>query len=288
MICCHPTLPRFRPVIPLLTCLIAVTALLAGILSATPARADPSRIVAHVFWQAGCPHCANAKETLGMIAALAPDVAVEEIELGASPENDALFLKMVALLEMERPAVPVVVIGERHIIGHAGGGIARKQYTALIERCRNRGCVDLVGQVRLLSEAAAGRIKLDPATLRAEIGPTAEAPADGPTAEPGLPPSVRLPVFGEIVLTDLSLPLLTVVLAGIDGFNPCAMWVLVLLIGLLAGVADARRMWTLGLVFLAATGVMYFAPGQGFTTSANTGPTRRASARSPAPARASA
>ena len=37
------------------------------------------------------------------------------------------------------------------------------------------------------------------------------------------------------------------------------MWVLVFLIGLLVGLQDMRRMWILGIAFLAATGVMYFA-----------------------------
>ena len=52
---------------------------------------------------------------------------------------------------------------------------------------------------------------------------------------------------------------MTVVLAAVDGFNPCAMWVLALLIAFLLGVDDARRMWTLGAIFLLTTAAMYFA-----------------------------
>ena len=77
--------------------------------------------------------------------------------------------------------------------------------------------------------------------------------------ESALPETIGLPVFGQFNARDASLPVLTVVLAAIDGFNPCAMWVLAILIGFLLGVEDRRRMWTLGLVFLLTTAVMYLA-----------------------------
>ena len=52
--------------------------------------------------------------------------------------------------------------------------------------------------------------------------------------------------------------MLTVLLAAIDGFNPCAMWVLVFLIGLLIGMRDTFRMWLYGSVFLLTSGAVYF------------------------------
>ena len=67
------------------------------------------------------------------------------------------------------------------------------------------------------------------------------------------------PFFGEVTLSDLSLPVLTLVLSAFEGFNPCAMWVLALLIGILLGVEGSRRKWILGLVFLGATGPIHFA-----------------------------
>jgi hypothetical protein len=74
----------------------------------------------------------------------------------------------------------------------------------------------------------------------------------------GLPETVRLPLIGEIGTAALSLPALTIVLGAIDGFNPCAMWALVFLLGLLMGSKDRRRMWILGLTFLFGSGLVYF------------------------------
>jgi hypothetical protein len=87
-----------------------------------------------------------------------------------------------------------------------------------------------------------------------------EAAARAAGARPGaaaLPETVNLPLFGPVSTAALSLPALTVLLAAVDGFNPCAMWVLVFLIGLLAGMRDRRRMWLLGGAFVAASGVVY-------------------------------
>jgi hypothetical protein len=72
------------------------------------------------------------------------------------------------------------------------------------------------------------------------------------------PKTIRVPLLGEINIAALSLPVLTVVLAGIDGFNPCAMWTLVFLVGLLVGMPDRLRMWTLGSAFIATSAAVYY------------------------------
>jgi hypothetical protein len=64
--------------------------------------------------------------------------------------------------------------------------------------------------------------------------------------------------FGEVDLSQYSLPVITFLVAFIDGFNPCAMWVLLFLISLLLEVEDKFKKWTLGLVFLITSGISYF------------------------------
>jgi MFS family permease len=73
-----------------------------------------------------------------------------------------------------------------------------------------------------------------------------------------IPEKIKVPFLGELSIKNLSLPILTVIIAGIDGFNPCAMWVLVFLISFLIGVKDKKRRWILGSVFIAASAVVYF------------------------------
>jgi hypothetical protein len=69
---------------------------------------------------------------------------------------------------------------------------------------------------------------------------------------------VVLPIMGEMELRDLSLPVLTLILALLDGFNPCAMWTLLFLISLLLGMEDRRRMWVLGVAFIMSSAAVYF------------------------------
>jgi len=59
--------------------------------------------------------------------------------------------------------------------------------------------------------------------------------------------------------TRLSLPVLTVIIAGLDAFNPCAFFVLLFLLSLLVHQQDRRRMLLIGGVFVFFSGLMYFA-----------------------------
>jgi hypothetical protein len=70
--------------------------------------------------------------------------------------------------------------------------------------------------------------------------------------------TIVLPLIGEIVLADYSLPALAIVLGLVDGFNPCALWVLVYLISLVATLRDRRRIWLIVGSFVLASGVLYF------------------------------
>jgi hypothetical protein len=69
---------------------------------------------------------------------------------------------------------------------------------------------------------------------------------------------IKLPLIGEIVLSDYSLPALAIILGLVDGFNPCAMWVLVYLISVVATLRDRKRIWLIVGSFVLASGILYF------------------------------
>ncbi|MFA6739258.1 MAG: hypothetical protein WCS53_02675, partial [Bacilli bacterium] len=68
-----------------------------------------------------------------------------------------------------------------------------------------------------------------------------------------------LPILGEVDVQQVSLLLIGAVIGLVDGFNPCAMWVLLFLIALLLGSKDRKKMWTLGIAFLLTSAAVYFA-----------------------------
>lgn len=69
---------------------------------------------------------------------------------------------------------------------------------------------------------------------------------------------VSLPFLGEISLKNFSLPLLTIVLGTIDGFNPCSMWALLTLIILVLATGSRKRIWLVGSVFIITSYISYF------------------------------
>jgi hypothetical protein len=77
-------------------------------------------------------------------------------------------------------------------------------------------------------------------------------------ATPSASPTIIVPLLGEIDPTRYSLLALTAVMGLADGFNPCAMWVLIYLISLIAGLKDRTKIWWLVGTFVLTSGILYF------------------------------
>ena len=69
---------------------------------------------------------------------------------------------------------------------------------------------------------------------------------------------VKIPIIGNVNIKKVSLPLVAIILGFIDGFNPCAMWILLFLISMLFGIKDRKKAWILGFTFLFMSGLIYF------------------------------
>ena len=233
-----------------LACLGAlVLGLFASGLPAQRAAAQSATAAApvnvHLFWSIGCPHCAKAQRFLDDAAAADPGILLSEYEISADAANRDLFRRVTVAFAVEVPAVPLVAIGEQIFIGYMSDETTGARLRAAILACRAAACPDIVGAL---------------ARQRSGAGPPAKSQdAAGPGGGTLLPAEIRLPFLGAVSTASLSMPALTVLLAAADGFNPCAMWVLVFLIGLLLGMSDHLRMWALGGTFLLASAAVYFA-----------------------------
>jgi glutaredoxin len=65
--------------------------------------------------------------------------------------------------------------------------------------------------------------------------------------------------FSGLSVESLGLPLFTIVIGLVDGFNPCAMWVLTFLLSVLVGIGNRRKMVLIAGTFVLVSGLMYFA-----------------------------
>lgn len=69
---------------------------------------------------------------------------------------------------------------------------------------------------------------------------------------------IDVPFFGEITINDYSLPILTIIFGLTDGINPWAMWILLILINVLIGIKDRKKMFILGFTFILSSALVYY------------------------------
>jgi glutaredoxin len=214
---------------------LAVVLFFIGWSPPTPALAADKPVTVYLFWTIGCPHCLHEKEFLAGLARRDPALRLVDLEISARRENRELLQKVGKLLQADVSGVPFTVIGDRYLIGFQDDAITGRAIEAAIREARRRGAPDVVAQLR-------------------GLGPMAPPRPNQPT----IPETLTLPVVGQVNLKYLSLGAITVLIGALDGFNPCAMWVLIFLINLLLGLNDRRKMWILGSAFIIVSGGVYF------------------------------
>lgn len=193
-----------------------------------PSAAEPpERVVLYFFWAQGCPHCAAAKPTLADLEQRHPQLEVRSFEVSASAENQRRFAAMAAKFGIEPTGVPVFFLGSRHFVGYSPA-LTPRLLEAAVSRCLSTGCPDAGADI-------------------------AAAPAD----DGGAPGVITLPFFGDIDPGARSLVLTTLLIAAVDGVNPCSLWVLSILLALTLRTGSRRTTALTGLVFIFVTGLVY-------------------------------
>jgi glutaredoxin len=205
-------------------------------LSAQFTAAADKPVTVYLFWSEGCPHCVHEKKFLAELERADKALRIVALEVSASRENLELLQKVGTALNAEVSGVPFTVIGDRYVVGWQDAATSGRAIEAAIQAVRSREVPDVAA--RFLPRQSS------------DLPPVREQPA--------VPETLTLPILGQISLKYLSLGLITVIIGALDGFNPCAMWVLIFLINLLLGLADRKKMWILGAAFIMVSGAVYF------------------------------
>lgn len=200
----------------------------------TTTLVNQKEIKGYLFWTEGCPLCSQEKVFLDQIQKEYPNLNITYFNI-AKDNNDEILKQTVEELNIENPGLPLLIIGEKTIIGWRNEETSGKAVKEAIICYLEQECPDLVGKIL---------------TRFVSLGES--------TKEKPLPEKIKIPLIGEIETKNLSLPALAIILGGLDGFNPCAMWVLIFLITLLIKMGDRKRMWVLGTIFIAASAFVYF------------------------------
>lgn len=203
-----------------------------------PAPSPPVSI--DFFYAGGCPLCAEEKKFMQELSSSDEQIAVSFYDVSAEPHARKLYAKALEAFDSNATSIPLVVIGQQYFMGWNGDGTTRNAILSGIQCAKDDRCPDKI-QRFLYSPVS------DSAYVEFDV-----------EKENFLPDVLTIPLFGELKTKNLSLPLFTVIVAALDGFNPCAMWTLVFLIGLLLGMKDKKRMWILGTAFIMASAAVYF------------------------------
>ena len=194
-----------------------------------------NKVKVYLFYGDGCPHCADEKEFFKDLKEQYDD-RVEFIyyEVWKNEENDKLMNLLKQKLDNNEKGVPFTIIGSNSFIGYNTNVHYQIEETikALLEDDEKN--IDVVSEILANKE-----IDIDQSKLKFEDG------------------TFKIPLLGKIDARKVSLPLISIVIGLVDGFNPCAMWVLLFLLSILIGMQNKKRAFCLGITFLVASASVY-------------------------------
>ncbi|MCE9629879.1 MAG: NrdH-redoxin [Planctomycetia bacterium] len=181
-----------------------------------------------VYVRQGCGHCAAAKAWLPTLQATYPGLEIAICDIAADRTGREALAELVRVHRTAAATVPVFHLCNRLVVG--------------FERPETSG--QRVEQV-LLPWTRQCRV---PIGIEAEPDATAEADE-----------AVDVPWLGRLDPQRLGMPLFTLAIGLIDGFNPCAMWVLLLLLSILVNLQSRWRILAVAGTFVMVSGAAYFA-----------------------------
>lgn len=204
-----------------------------------PTLVSAKEVNLYLFHGDGCPHCAKEREYLKEIEKEYDDVNIHLYEVWYDTDNQELMEKVKKELNSSTNYVPLTIIGDKYTVGFNDN--TKLMIKNNIEKCLKEDCEDVVGNV------LAGKTANE-TTIKKEVKEQKKDKED----------SIKdLPILGKVDVKKVSLPIIAAVIGLVDGFNPCAMWVLIFLISMLLGTKDRKKMWILGLTFLFTSAFIY-------------------------------
>ncbi|MBE0427374.1 MAG: hypothetical protein IBX72_12120 [Nitrospirae bacterium] len=205
------------------------------------------KFTVYFFWGEGCPHCETEKIFLSNMKNKHQDqdIEIKDFEVWYNRQNAELLLKMARAYNLEASGVPITFIDKNAFIGFSE--YTKKEIIKSIQKCLYSECIDPASLI-------SGELSVD------EVPEVTASPADQTEELECKEKSrtVHIPWIGNLEVSEMSLPAITIVIAGLDSFNPCAFFVLFALLGLLIHAKSRVKMLIIGGVFVFFSGFIYF------------------------------
>jgi cytochrome c biogenesis protein CcdA/glutaredoxin len=205
-----------------------ILAVLAFLYCSSALGANDGNLHMLVFSSDACPHCKAQKPFIDELDRAHDRLDVLSFDVRRSAENRRLFQAIAIAHGVDADSIPAVFVGGRAWIGDSE--LVRRQIIAQISRCLERGdCPDS----RAMHQSS-------------------ETAITGPQ-----PAVLDLPLLGPVDLMLQPVVISTVLIAFVDGFNPCSLWVLTILLALVIHSGSRKRVMLVGTTFLLVTATIY-------------------------------
>ncbi len=189
----------------------------------------------YFFYDDVCTHCVEENSYLDELEIRFENIVISRYDITESEQNGNLFQEVREVFDKRTVFTPFLVIGGVALIGFSEQ--TKVDIDNLIIRNSTEDHVDVVGKILGGQEVLPSDIEF----LRFATGDY-----------------VNIPLIGAVAIDSLSLFLAALVIGFVDGFNPCAMWILLFLITMLLNMKSVARRWLLGLAFLMTSALVYF------------------------------
>lgn len=201
-------------------------------------------VLIEVLERDDCGHCQRQKAFLSELERDTANVRVIYHDI-KTPEGEALFHKVTEKAQTSR-STPLTLIGGVLLQGFEDVDTTGVRIRSLVETERGKPQIGFEGYL------ASTALELE------KSGLICDSERGICEVQNPVPFLVKIPFVGPTDVSQYSLPTMAGILGLIDGFNPCAMWVLVTFLIVLVQMANRERMLAVAGLFILAETVMYY------------------------------
>ena len=215
-------------------------------------NSQSKKVKIEYFGRKDCKNCANLEKFLKELSTKRDDFEYVEHKIDESKEEKAFFDETASKLKLVK-GTPIIYIDGHIIQGFNTADTTGKEIENLINSGKTKDKILTLKEY--VESGQTGNVSSNGAVCTGDT--VCEVPGLTKGAENQV--LVNIPIINKTVdLTNYSLFTMSLILGTIDGFNPCAMWVLVLFLTALIAVGNKVKMFRVAGLFILAEAVMYF------------------------------
>ena len=207
--------------------LISLSIVVAPLTFAIEQPKDTVRI--EVFERQDCKHCKDEKAFLNQLSKTRNDLIVVYHDI-AEAEHKKHFIELTELEKIPK-VTPITIIDGVILQGFDTAETTGKKIESLVKNAKGKKQYTFEEFIK-----AGGSKQVVTSSGTCDI--------DGKSVECSVQSVnywINIPFIGAVDMSKYSLPTLSLILGFVDGFNPCAMWVLVMFLTILAEVGSRKK-----------------------------------------------